>query len=161
MAGFLALLRKNCLWPGRKLGQRRCFLLFRGYQGLGHHWFIGYHYFIGAIVKLRLRKETLQMHIKHHQLFVIYLLYYLLMRLSVCPGRHRKLVLKSSCKLALAFIANRRCNFRYTRVRFSQHFSGLFHSVFFDMGRKRGSIDRFEHHFQSSWIDIVILCSIC
>ena len=50
-------------------------------------------------------------------------------------------------KLTLAFIPDCRRNFRYAHVGFPQQFSRPLHTVFFDMRRKGGPIDRFEHGF--------------
>jgi len=59
-------------------------------------------------------------------------------------------------KSALAVISHGLCDFRNTHIGIFQELSGLFHTVLFDMGCKRGTIDGFEGGFQGCRVHMVL-----
>ena len=69
------------------------------------------------------------------------------MAFSIFFWQRMKKCLKCCGKPALAVITNSFCNFCDTHLRFPQHFGSLFHTVFFDVGGNRGSVNGLESGF--------------
>lgn len=69
------------------------------------------------------------------------------MAFSIFFWQRMKKCLKCCGKPALAVITNSFCNFCNTHLRFPQHFGSLFHTVFFDVGGNRGSVNGLESGF--------------